>query len=327
MEKYTNGLTPTQKGAIMSNTKFFYIIRRYTMSLQLAKNETVVRKFDYATCGYRKKSDSYAVARSLIVTNKRVIHQDVNEKFGRHMIARTEMPIDHAKFVDVRFAKTSKCSHLVRMFVMLILAAGAYLLEMFKSSLPKVGNVQLGEVIPNFVTYGLVGLFGLLAIISLICYFSSRRLYLSCTVSTDSMVNPVLVNKIKEEITLFDMRKKKKKNTLRVELSIRVNRRAAQELADGLGAAILDAIEMNAEQKQGMEAPAVCCTEDVAAECDNEPVAEEEAQTAEETSVVEETVTEETVAEETDVDATEDTDVVESDDATTEEEPVESKEN
>ena len=252
-----------------------------------------MRRFDYATLGYRKKTDSYAVARSMIVTNKRVIHQDVSEKAGQDLIVRREMPIEHAKFVDVSYSKTSNPSHLVAALIFAILAVGVYFLTNLKAALPNVAFVQK---IPDFLFPSLAGVIGLIALISVFRYFGSRRILLACTVSTDSAVQPIFSNTITDEKISPKKAKQANRNALRMELDIRVNKRAAKELADGLGAAILDAIEMNREAEAAERAacapapvvmmPAGCCASETAAEPEEEPVEE----TYDEAEAVEETV-------------------------------------
>ena len=273
------------------------------MSIQFAKNETVVRRFDYATLGYRKKTDSYAVARSMIVTNKRVIHQDVSEQAGRDMIVRHEMPIDHAKFVDVRYSKTSKPSFLIGALILAILAVGVYFLTNLKTALPEVAFLQK---LPDLLFAGVAGLLGLIALINVFRYFGSRRILLACTVSTDSAVQPIFSNTITDEAVSPKKAKQAKRNTLRMELDIRINKHAAKELADGLGAAILDAIEMNreaeaAERAACAPAPVVmmpagcCCASETVAEPEEEPVEEtyDEAEVAVEAETAEDAPAEE----------------------------------
>ena len=50
------------------------------MSVQLAKDEKVIKSFNYATVGYNKKKGQYDTFKSLIVTNKRIIHESINDK-------------------------------------------------------------------------------------------------------------------------------------------------------------------------------------------------------------------------------------------------------
>jgi len=231
------------------------------MSIQLAKNETVVRKFDYATLGYRKKTDSYAVSRSLIVTNKRVIHQDVSEQAGRDLIVRREMPIEHAKFVDVRYAKTSKPGRLIAALIFAILAVVSCLLTNLKAAFE---SIELLQKIAGPLFYGLAGLFALIALINVIAYFTSRRIYLACTVSTDSLIQSVISNTITDESISPKKAKQARKKTLHMEVDISIDKKAAKALADGLGAAILDAIDMNREAEEGSvatEMPVACNSE------------------------------------------------------------------
>ena len=56
------------------------------MSVKLAKDEKVIKSFNYAATGYNKRKDTYDTFKSLIVTNKRVIHESVCEKRGNEVI-------------------------------------------------------------------------------------------------------------------------------------------------------------------------------------------------------------------------------------------------
>ncbi len=215
------------------------------MSIQFSQNETVVRKFDYATLGYRKKSDSYAVARSLIVTNKRVIHQDVCEQFGKDLIVRREMPIEHAKFVDIRLARSSKVALLIWGIVLAVLAAVAYLGTVLR------GTLELLAKVPELVFLGIAAGLGVVALALIIGYFGSRRMMLSCTVSTDGVIHPVIANTVADESA---NPKKVYRAAKQMQLDIRIDKRVAKEMADGLGAAILDAMELNHRAENDTEA-------------------------------------------------------------------------
>ena len=56
------------------------------MSVQFAKDEKVIKSFNYANTGYNKKKGQYDTFKSLIVTNKRVIHESVNDKSYNEII-------------------------------------------------------------------------------------------------------------------------------------------------------------------------------------------------------------------------------------------------
>ena len=240
------------------------------MPIQFAKNETVVRKFDYATLGYNKKTDDYTSALSLIVTNRRLIHQDVNEQFGKTTIVRHEMPIDHAKFVDVSYSKTSKPSLLVSALFFAIFAVAVFFLTALKDALP---DVEFLQKLPDLLFIGISGLLGMIALINVIRYFGSKRMMLSCTVSTDTIITTILSNTISEGNS-SRKNAKKSHSTMQMDINIPINKQAAKELADGLGAAIIDAIEMNREAKAvapavapinvTLEMPTACCANAIA---------------------------------------------------------------
>ena len=63
------------------------------MSVKFAQDEKVIKSFNYAATGYNKKKDTYDTFKSLIVTNKRLIHESVCEKRGSEVILRQEMPL------------------------------------------------------------------------------------------------------------------------------------------------------------------------------------------------------------------------------------------
>ena len=67
------------------------------MAIQFAKDEKVIRSFNYAATGYNKRKNTYDTFKSVVVTNKRVIHESVCEKRGNEVILRQEMPVADAK--------------------------------------------------------------------------------------------------------------------------------------------------------------------------------------------------------------------------------------
>ena len=60
------------------------------MTLKLAKNEIIIKRFDYTT---RKIKNS---KRSLIVTNKRII----SEIMDRNSVMRKEIPVSEAEYIS-----------------------------------------------------------------------------------------------------------------------------------------------------------------------------------------------------------------------------------
>ena len=84
------------------------------MSVQFAKDEKVIKSFNYANVGYNRKKGQYDTFKSLIVTNKRVIHESVNDKRHNEVIIRQEMPVADAKYVKTTMGKTSNPAYLLQ---------------------------------------------------------------------------------------------------------------------------------------------------------------------------------------------------------------------
>ena len=243
------------------------------MSLKLAQDEKVIRSFTYAATGYNRKKDTYDTFKSLIVTNKRLVHESVCEKRGNEVILRQEMPVADAKYVKTTMGKTSEPKYLLLTLLFAVLAIGVA----FVSTLEAVAQF-------SFVFWILAAPLAVLAIVKLSNYFASRSNVVSFSVFTDHVVTPVIYSTAIETHTDENAKKKTKNEPA---LEIRVNTSIAREIADGLGAAILDATNYVEEATQVAEiqesVPAFATVETEVLPVD-EPAAEEN--TAEE--VVEE---------------------------------------
>lgn len=66
------------------------------MSLQLAKNETILKKYNYSL----QKSKSGSLENNLIITDKRIISESVSEK----SVLRKEMPVAAADYIGSTYA-------------------------------------------------------------------------------------------------------------------------------------------------------------------------------------------------------------------------------
>lgn len=242
------------------------------MSLKFAKDEKVIRSFTYAATGYNKKKDTYDTFKSLIVTNKRVIHESVCEKRGNEVILRQEMPVADAKYVKTTMGKTSTPKFLLLALLFAVIAVGVA----FVSTLEAV--VQF-----NFVFWILAAPFAVLAIVKLCNYFASCTKIVSLSIFTDHIVTPVIYSAAIETNTDENAKKKTKNEPA---LEIRVNTSIAREIADGLGAAILDAtnyVEEAAPVAETQESvPAFATVETQEIPVDEPAVEEETAEVVEE---------------------------------------------
>ena len=101
------------------------------MSVQFAKDEKVIKSFNYAAVGYNKKKGHPDTFKSLIVTNTRVIHEAVREKRSNELIIRQEMPVADAKYVKTTMGKASSPELLVQAIVFFVIAALAIVVSTF----------------------------------------------------------------------------------------------------------------------------------------------------------------------------------------------------
>ncbi len=217
------------------------------MSVQLAKNEKLIREFEYANGGAK-------VSKKLRVTTQRIIHE---ETAGKYLAIHREMPLEDAKYVDAALGKISKVALLVWGWILMLIGAGlgafAYLEDL---GVDLFGITDLNMVL--LITGGLIAFIGFILFLS---FFGSRHTLLKCVISTDHAVSPVI--SISEMPVV-----KSTKATREITLDLQVNRKAAKALVEELGAAIIEAKEY--EEPVVEEAPAV--VEEVVAE--DAPVAE-----------------------------------------------------
>lgn len=219
------------------------------MSVKFAKDEKVIKSFDYATVGYNKRKGQYDTFKSLIVTNKRVIHESVNDKRNNEIILRQEMPVADAKYVKTTMGKTSNPTYLLQALLFAIIAAAA----VFVSTLDFAEKFYVAFLV-------LAVPFAILTFVKLATYFSSCTKVVSFSIFTDHVVTPVICTAAVEAETKETEGKKNTKKD--PSLEIRVNADVAREIADGLGAAILDAINYKEEAPVEEAIPAYAEIED-----------------------------------------------------------------
>ena len=198
------------------------------MAIQFAKDEKVIKSFNYAAAGYNKKKGTHEAFKNLIVTNKRVIHEAVRDSRGNEIILRQELPVTDAKYIKTTMGKTSSPKFLVQanIFAFFTIASVVVSLLEFASKF-------------QFVFWLAAVILGVFAIVKLVEFFKSMSTIVSFSIYTDHTITPVLTT-TEEDGNYEKNADGKKKNTPALE--IRVNGSVAREIADGLGAAILDAI-------------------------------------------------------------------------------------
>ena len=219
------------------------------MSVQLAKDEKVIRSFTYAAVGYNKKKDRYDTFKSLVVTNKRIIHESVRETRNNELILRQEMPVADAKFVKTSMGKTASPEFLVQAIVLGVIAA----IIIFLSTLEFAAKF-------SFALWGVAAILVVLGVMRLVAYFGSLSSVVSFSIFTDHELISAMGTSASESDHANAVKNKNKKSNQEPSLEIRVNADVARDIANGLGAAILDAIAYK-EEPIATEKPCVCAEE------------------------------------------------------------------
>ena len=111
--------------------------------------------------------------------------------------------------------------------------------------------------------------FVVLALVKLAAYFASRAKIVSFSIYTDHVVTPVICTTA-VEVNTDDAQNKKSKGEPTLE--IQVNADAAREIADGLGATILDAVNYKEATEEAI--PAYAELEEVPTSNEEEKVVE-----------------------------------------------------
>ena len=228
------------------------------MSIQFAKDEKVIRSFNYANVGYNKQKGQYDTFKNLIVTNKRIIHESVSDKSCNEVILRQEMPVSDAKYIKTTMGKVSTPLYLVQAILFAVIAVAAIVLS----------TMEFAEKF--FVLFlVLAAPFVVLALVKLAAYFASRAKIVSFSIYTDHVVTPVICTTA-VEVNTDDAQNKKSKGEPTLE--IQVNADAAREIADGLGATILDAVNYKEATEEAI--PAYAELEEVPTSNEEEKVVE-----------------------------------------------------
>lgn len=238
------------------------------MTLKLAKNEIIIKRFDYTT---RKIKNS---KRSLIVTNKRII----SEIMDRNSVMRKEIPVSEAEYISTSYANTK--SSLVAFILFLILAIVTGIVGW---------KVELPVHYMNYGLYGLAGLFLLLSCIMLGKFFKNRAASVEITISGKKMETQVF------SLGSSNMSSKSKAK----DLKIQIDRNQSIAMVNELGAVLIDVKNQSLDELLGgvkeKEIKEEKAPEEIPVEEPAAPVVEEQ---PEEEPVEEEPIEEEITSEE-----------------------------
>ena len=197
-----------------------------TVSLQLAKNERIIKSFNYASFGYNKKLDKMQTTKRLVVTSRRIIHEVVCEERGNEQIIRREMPVEAAKYIDTVISKKLEPKYFTLAIVFGVLTLISVALALISSALFWV--VAGGTLIAS--------------VVNLIFYYVKRSALVSCEIGIDHSITSAM--SFLSYMNNNDATSEKKKNNS-PSLKVYVNEEIALKLANELGAAILEATSSN----------------------------------------------------------------------------------
>ena len=150
------------------------------MSVQLAKDEKILRTYDYATA---KKGGlaGATVSKTLVVTNKRIIHREVGEGKNNEFLNTSEMPITSAKYVNTYYNKVGFPRFLIQAIVAAIIAVILFIV-----------SAAFAEDLDDAA--GIVTFFGVLALvfaaIFFFIYIKKKDYKFTCVIDTDTHITP-----------------------------------------------------------------------------------------------------------------------------------------
>jgi hypothetical protein len=198
------------------------------MAIQFAKDEKVLKSFNYASIGYNKKKGQFDTFKKLTVTNKRIIHETVRETRSDELILRQEMPVTDAKYIKTTMGKTANPKFLVLAIVFGVFALTSVVLSFLKFA---------ESIKPVF--FAIAAVFAVVAIVNLVSYLKSRVTAVTFSIFTDKPVMLAMSTAVADGD--FNQAQEAKQGNKEPTVEIRVSVEDAREIADGLGAAILNA--------------------------------------------------------------------------------------
>ncbi|MBQ7323682.1 MAG: hypothetical protein IJW96_03870 [Clostridia bacterium] len=242
------------------------------MALVFAKDERVVKSYDYATVSTTKGLSEDREVKSLIITNKRIIHRCSSHKH----IVQSEMPITKATYFECAYQSVRHPGMLFLCILFLLLGAGAF-----------VGmNFIPLEVIPTVLMDKMIYLPIALLVISLlffIIWLVTKKGAINCTFSTDGMKQPVMQVASNPLVDLLKKFSKKQKGKVKVV----VDAHACAGMVDELGAVLLN-IQAEQEKKTPKAPVVIVQTESKEAKQAEEKYFEQEEEPVEEMEEVDE---------------------------------------
>ncbi len=184
------------------------------MAVKLVNGERILKSYDYAESKSKGLAGSKG-SKTLVVTNRRIIHYEKNEGKGTSGTNVSEMPIEAAKYIRTSFKETRYPILLV--FGILIALVGILL-------------AFLSEAIIPFIICAVV------ATIFILIYAFKRTYAFACSIDTNTHITNAFgfssISGDSRTAGLFSMFRQANKSFY---IKVKVNSTAAQEMAEELG--------------------------------------------------------------------------------------------
>ncbi|MBO5908915.1 MAG: hypothetical protein J6Q67_03930 [Clostridia bacterium] len=192
------------------------------MSIKLAKDEKIVRTYDYATSSTKGLASS-ASSKTLVITNKRIVHREAGHGSSNEFLNTSEMPLEAAKYVNTFYTKIGFPALLVFGIIFAIIALA--------------GVIALPEDIKMLAVP-----FFFVAALFIVLFFVKKKLSFTCTIDTDTHITPAFSfsSTSGNSATNGVYSKLAKANKVK-SIQINVDYHVAKQMADELGYVIMAA--------------------------------------------------------------------------------------
>lgn len=207
------------------------------MSIKLAKGENIIRRYDYANVRFKKgrAGSTTQKNKSLVITNRRLIHTTETEGSGNRYFTSEEIPISEAKNVNVSY-REKRCPYLRRLGVVFLIFAFLFVGSVFLMGrlLPKIPFVTSDSLVVTVVPLILSGIFLLISVLYFVKYHKKRDYSVTCVIGTENKYFPT-VSLVDKNLPAKDNERKAAK---KIKLDICINNEVALAMVEEIGAVI-----------------------------------------------------------------------------------------
>ena len=189
------------------------------MNIQLAKNEVLVKNWDYSRTNTKTRLSRNTIFNELVVTNKRIISRESD----KNRVSTQELFMEDVKGVGGMYATKRNIVIPILLVILAVAAAGFAVYAYFFMHAK------------DFAIFAAVGAAALL-LIALLVYIFSRQTCFMLNLTTGDYVG----NSLDLSSGVAAYRDRKQKNQRHVQIKVKVSYSAAEEIVNTIGACIID---------------------------------------------------------------------------------------